>query len=565
MPTSQKFNKIKDDSDFHIVTLTNRKGEPIQLNSQDIEKLLARTEHYIQLNIANQTKQNQQQYTATPTQSSELSSQLLSRFGLKNPQDIVAFLQSPAGESTRSKIGEDLAEIAALKEQQRIDLRDQEIRRQRRIAFILLFLAKKKEAKAHLNEQIQEQINQQNQKIQKTQSKTSSTLQDTAVSELLKENQIKIDNIDTNIRSIDQDLENLAQKVIELDKAHEIYQDKMLVIEDNLNQDLLKLDTTKLKINHLENKITQHKIELDKVAMMEIPDSPEEQQELRKNLELLSSEIGLYNDHIEVLKGNKLYLDSLGNEVEFASSEMGFVVPKTLANELNQQQKHFVEDDGKYYLIQNGQNIEDLSTEEKAIAHREAKTHKPEQLAVVKVLKSTNVQLEKQDISVQSAILEADKANQNTEKMQLLNERQQLLTNTPKPTLTPNQSAKSKSTENAASSYRTILSAIKQNPSKAAVLALQESLQDAAKTLDEPELTQGLATLKPGQPIPDEVMKNLNRLPDANLTSLTRSLQDKIPTLETTLNQYQKIAGTPKSDKLDSVPADKAYKNDPSL
>ena len=88
-----------------------------------------------------------------------LHDQLLGRYGLKTPHDVIAFLKSKNGEAVLKAINEELAEIASIQEQQFIEERDHQTRRLRAMAWLFLGLLHKRRAHAqHLNQFIQEQI-----------------------------------------------------------------------------------------------------------------------------------------------------------------------------------------------------------------------------------------------------------------------------------------------------------------------------------------------------------------------------------------------------------------------
>src|SRR5687768_3466911 len=106
------------------IMLTTKKGEQVLLTSKKLESWLAAVEK-MDLVKSPTDKERNDPYMAT---------QFVSRFGFKTPNDLIVFLKSPAGESTKAMIGEELAEIAAMKEEIAFQIREDVALRNRRIA-----------------------------------------------------------------------------------------------------------------------------------------------------------------------------------------------------------------------------------------------------------------------------------------------------------------------------------------------------------------------------------------------------------------------------------------------
>ncbi|QRN04266.1 hypothetical protein GH742_10470 [Legionella sp. MW5194] len=68
------------------------------------------------------------------------ATQFVGRYGIKTAKDVIAFLKSPAGDSVKVMIGEELAQVAALEEFKRQEYQTHEIRQHRLLAFLLLGL-----------------------------------------------------------------------------------------------------------------------------------------------------------------------------------------------------------------------------------------------------------------------------------------------------------------------------------------------------------------------------------------------------------------------------------------
>lgn len=134
-PSSDKAKQDLADS----LSLTASNGKKIELTSSKLEQWFASIEAR---NLQESTAKNNYvaQLPNKEVMPSYLATQFLGRYGLKSAQDVITFLKSPAGTSVRSMISEQLAEIAALKEIQQQRELDEQTRRHRLLAFLLLGL-----------------------------------------------------------------------------------------------------------------------------------------------------------------------------------------------------------------------------------------------------------------------------------------------------------------------------------------------------------------------------------------------------------------------------------------
>ncbi|MDX1836669.1 hypothetical protein DIZ81_00380 [Legionella taurinensis] len=122
-----------------VLTLKGNDGQDVNLTSSQLESWFAAIERDEMENNANNgltpnlplQELQRDPYFAT---------QFVGRYGIKTAKDVIAFLKSPAGDSVKIMIGEELAQVAALEEFKRQEYQTHEIRQHRLLAFLLLGL-----------------------------------------------------------------------------------------------------------------------------------------------------------------------------------------------------------------------------------------------------------------------------------------------------------------------------------------------------------------------------------------------------------------------------------------
>lgn len=122
-----------------VLTLKGNDGQDVNLTSSQLESWFAAIERDEMENNANNgltpnlplQELQRDPYFAT---------QFVGRYGIKTAKDVIAFLKSPAGDSVKIMIAEELAQVAALEEFKRQEYQTHEIRQHRLLAFLLLGL-----------------------------------------------------------------------------------------------------------------------------------------------------------------------------------------------------------------------------------------------------------------------------------------------------------------------------------------------------------------------------------------------------------------------------------------
>ncbi|KTD48840.1 Dot/Icm system substrate protein LidA [Legionella rubrilucens] len=122
-----------------VLTLKGNDGQDVNLTSTQLESWFAAIER--------DEMENQANNGLTPNlplqelqRDPYFATQFVGRYGIKTAKDVIAFLKSPAGDSVKIMIGEELAQVAALEEFKRQEYQTHEIRQHRLLAFLLLGL-----------------------------------------------------------------------------------------------------------------------------------------------------------------------------------------------------------------------------------------------------------------------------------------------------------------------------------------------------------------------------------------------------------------------------------------
>lgn len=379
--------------------LQTHSGKQVELNAKQLSQ-------WVQQQEIQQTK------PGANTRKDFASSVTLGRFGLQNAEDVINFLKSPAGETVKSEIGAELALIANIEEERRIELQEQQLFQRRLLAFIFLSLIAYREAKAHaVYEQIIEQIDKRLHTpppAERSSSKAQSSYEQTK-KDILGAYQ-------DEVKSFEKELELNEQDEQDLQKEWEEHQQQLAELES-------KYETYDAILNHLE---TEPFAQLEANLAIGAPAPLTEEQarakdkaltQLEKELASLSTEIqqkaekgqafvvegkdadakkimheidGLHFkqafllDLLEVSQGKKHVFDANGEEVN-SLSKADFIL---------QKDKKIVKHEGQYYLIKADQNIHALSPTEKHEAAKQFQQSRDEILNIKKIVKE-NKELER--------------------------------------------------------------------------------------------------------------------------------------------------------------------------
>ncbi len=260
--------------------------------------------------------------------------QLLGRFGIKNAQDVIVFLNSPKGKSIIAIIGEQLANMEAMNEsvheQQSISRRQH-----RHLILLLLGLMYNHKARSEkLNRETQDQLDKKRHQYEldsqaadydhAVYNETAEALEDILTGTLKNAEQLEIELI------------ALPEALLEIESRYQTY-DKWLSIE--LIEELsLNLDRIDVEIKDVELKLSSYAVILSALISENKNTEAHEIQTLTHALNLKSN---LLNTMKIAHQQEKRFFNSKAEPVQsFAQAD--FIIPKnnTLTFEANQYYLH---------------------------------------------------------------------------------------------------------------------------------------------------------------------------------------------------------------------------------
>ncbi|BCA95901.1 hypothetical protein TUM19329_22620 [Legionella antarctica] len=211
----------------------------------------------------------------------------ISRFGLKNSKDVVAFLRSPAGDSVIAEIGTKLAEEKSLRQYEQLQLREKQLMMNRlKAAFFLWYIEKK----AHAADQRREIILDQNEKAIKNSGHTTQP---------------------TTPLNPSSDRTSLMRSIADYDRAISTYQnrqDQLLNEHKILNTRLSKLDDQMSMINFKYDLYdTQLNDFDDSLTMLENAPTPDKIAEIQSKIDLIQVQMDEIQNRVNELTNLNLH------------------------------------------------------------------------------------------------------------------------------------------------------------------------------------------------------------------------------------------------------------------
>lgn len=506
--------------DDTLLVLQDKQGNPQQLTVEQLTSWFATAERA------------GKQDTPTNATDAELATQLLSRFGLRSALDVVAFLRSPAGDSVRAIIGEELAEMAAH------DKLNTFLQRETlRIVHLLLGLTYAKHAKAQsLNEwmhHLQEQFLHR-QEVTSAPPSHAETAYQNALS----------DTVTSHLHStafIQQSLdERLAASG---DLAAELIQTEEDIVKTQQKYDLFDSDVEDMLSNHapetteiakLHDRLSQLTAQVQAQAESVEALLNEGKEEQAREQMLISNrhgvQIALLQEMLGVVEGtHTLHSEKSETTPTFANAD--FIL----------EGKKIVHHNGKQYLLRSTQELSDLTTpQEKEDAHQAFHQLKmrPDTMTIKRLLEH-NRQLEhnahaqrKTRLSTQSEKMQQEIATLTHQLVTLQATKASIASCLPQPSpqpkaplkpsnnpslssaapsLTPGplpQAAPLANSRSFIPSYRQMLLLMQTNPSANSLAQLQRSLTQLGIQQNAP-FAQEVSKIKPGMPIQPLTMQTL--------------------------------------------------------
>lgn len=322
----------------------------------------------------------------------------LSRFGFKNINDLKTFLLSPAGDTFKAELSAKIALDKTFQEQQRLELQEQAKMHSRIKIHLLLWLMEKKGEAA---EQLKEIIIEQNEKALK-QSSAKPPQKPSDPVKANKELKQALTDYDTRLSEslekhdqLTEQLTRLKQQKAALESKHEVYRASLDELENAHDQhEELNPDELNDTIKTLEDKIHSQTEQITALLDNNKPGNEEEAHTLLNKQNALNLQLASLYDLRSKQQGEKVFFNAEGKPVS-SQKDADFVVSN---------KKKIVEKDGKYYLLNSG---DELTAANKDQAALDFNNSKHELMSVKKSVENT-IQLEKDFHNFDKRIEEVD-------------------------------------------------------------------------------------------------------------------------------------------------------------
>lgn len=316
----------------------------------------------------------------------------LSQFGLHNPEDIKIFLLSPAGETVTHEIGAELALERATEEERQLQIQEQITMQERRRGLLFhLLLAEEAEAKKAQNELIE----MQQEKILKSNQQTPQNKTTPKENEALKDT---LDRYDSSIRSFQKqqanlkeeekaltlELSMLEEESVAIDERHNTYNNVLNAYDRSAptfenNPEMLELEISSLErqIDRMTQSVFN---ELDK-------GNEKEARKILNQQNALNLQLASLKDIKSKVGNEKVFFDADLNSEGVTYDKALFALPKDQAQGL-------VKHNGEYFLLDKGENWEDVKSDSSKLANAQARFEKtkPEIMSVKNVVQHVKKQ-----------------------------------------------------------------------------------------------------------------------------------------------------------------------------
>jgi hypothetical protein len=348
--------------------------QPIILSTKQIEDLYASM-------ASERTKtQNNEKVSANHKQdlsSPELATQFLSRFGFKGPNDIARFLNSPAGDTVKEKIGEELSEIAAIKDHNQFELQEKAKLRHRLAALFLLYMASKsshaKDLRAYIEEEIEKHLQKEEARISKSATphkpkvEFESPYNLEAIQHHLDANAEEAKQLDDELEALENIMKSIDAKYDAHDEAIEATEQEANALFNNKGINELSTEEKANIEAHIDNSLNALKSNKPKAETSEIEPTSEqldhEQEAFMDQKNFNYKEKHLLALKAVVLGHHKMY-DMNFNEVHHPDHAHLFM-PESKATPFSNAEKRIAHKDGQFYLLRPSQELDNMSHEEK--------------------------------------------------------------------------------------------------------------------------------------------------------------------------------------------------------
>ena len=337
----------------------------------------------------------------------------LDKYGLQEPEDVLAFFQSNEGKEIILGIIEQIIEEEELIEQIRVEGRKEELQKELLIAYLFYKALSAREAFA--DQQMEQQEIADHQQSQSEQNKSdyhapplseaNSSIYDTVENYLQKSLEQKYEA--TNSLEKDWgDLEKEVQKTTDQYNLFDEYLQEAAEMFNNILQTTSETpqeQTLESKIQLIEKQIASATTAMEEEASRisnELASRPIDESNIDEARKLLHTsnamnvQIAALSEMLSVIKGKSdLYTKDGARTDSF-----------TKAQYVLKREMKLVNEDGTLYLLRNDQNFDEMDAGDKAAAHQLFKDMKPE-LLVVKKLTERNKDLDQKEQKVRKTSL----------------------------------------------------------------------------------------------------------------------------------------------------------------
>ncbi|MDP1603868.1 MAG: hypothetical protein Q8M03_11450 [Legionella sp.] len=389
LPLSQPSDTLlSHPSDTHnepqAITLKARDGQMVELRASHLEHWFASIEKNTRGNEHNTDGQE------------HLTSQLLSRYGLRTAMDVIKFFHTPAGETVKKMMEEKLAEIVAMEDFQYQQMLDEQTRHNRAMAFLLLGLLYKKDARAkHLNESIQQQIDTRLHQAEKAQSAPikdtdNLTKQLEAFDASTKAIQAALSGKQNDLAAFTRELASIAKQGIAIGMRYQTFEESLKELE--VFHEMVLEPTTDFKkaTANIESKIQGIEEALikqvDEIQVLIVANKDEEAHTLGIKHQGLHLQVGGLKDMLDVIHHKKFLFDAEGEPCH-SFKDAAFILTPDL--------KVVKDANNVHYLIGVTQNISALDDPESRQHAKNRFDKLQPEISVVENLVKHNYKLEK--------------------------------------------------------------------------------------------------------------------------------------------------------------------------
>lgn len=337
-----ELSTLKSDFDSKSsITLQDKLGKPVELTSSRLEQWFSRTEQAMQPN----------ELSAADAETPELALDFLSEYGLQTPEEVIEFLKSDAGKTTIAMIGERMADIAAM-EQEQAFLQEELLHEQQFLSLLLgqlsEYAAEAKEERAH---QAEPSVKD---KKKPTEDDSTEHKFHPADSSMMKD---ALSSAQEEYDALEQEWEKLRQAQAATEEKYDHYEKALSEIDEFVAPATLTMDDLEQKIADLHAKLQEEMQQL--TAQLDPENASSLQQSMEKN-NATSLQIAALNDFLSVQRDGHGMYNTEGKSTD-QLSDAAFILPKG---------QQLVKEGEKYYLLPAGKALDDLSTEQKDEAHQ---------------------------------------------------------------------------------------------------------------------------------------------------------------------------------------------------